>query len=134
MPKLRSLLSIVFLTIGIIATCLAVPVFWLWVVSQLTTKPSLSSAIAAIFIVAVLATWGLLTWGLLLLNEWERRRRRMSIPYQRYAWLRPRGLTNTEERAPVTYIETAAICAAFLLMIVLLIWFFVFAGSPLPKF
>src|ERR1039457_2091779 len=111
MSKLRSAILVASLSFGILVAALGTPLFWLWAVSQIATRPGLSPGLAVIFIVAVLLTWTLLTWGLSALNNWERRRRALLMPHWRYEWLRS---SIDEWRVPVSYVESAAILAAFL--------------------
>jgi hypothetical protein len=111
------------------------PVLALWVGSQVTAKRALSMAAVGVVVVAlavvefILAV--VLTW---LNNVYDELTGRPRIE-RRATWLRSMRAEaegHISQRVGITMLERIVMVNVYIAVIALLIWFILFAGSPLP--
>jgi hypothetical protein len=111
------------------------PVLALWVGSQVTAKRALSMAAVGVVVVAlavvefILAV--VLTW---LNNVYDELTGRPRIE-RRATWLRSMRAEaegHISQRVGITMLERIVMVNVYVAVIALLIWFILFAGSPLP--
>jgi hypothetical protein len=119
-----------------LAIGLAVPLLWVWIGSKLqgSGADTVNSSTAAIIFAGIVVTY----LGLLFVAGWivargeakEEERR----PPQRYPWNRS---TRDEPYRPgekrLSPIESAFVFTTVIVSGAFMLWFFVFAGSPLPN-
>jgi hypothetical protein len=112
-----------------------VPLVWVWIASQLAgTKRDLTPSLAVLITTGILVSyWLVLLIGSLLRRHWvggdeeQARQRRMS--WNRSFRDEPLAVTNRGSDP----IERLFVVVAVLAVIAFEIWFFFFAGSPLPN-
>ena len=119
-----------------VAVCVAVgvPLVWVWIASQLAgTKRDLTPSLAILITTGILVSyWLVLLIGSRLRRHWvgeaeeQARKRRMS--WNRSFRDEPLSATNRHSDP----VERLFIAVAVLAVIAFEIWFFFFAGSPLP--
>ncbi|HSD22723.1 MAG TPA: hypothetical protein VLB79_00195 [Solirubrobacterales bacterium] len=118
-----------------IVLALGIPLVWVWIASQLAgTKRDLTPTLAIVITTGILLSyWLVLLLGSSLRRRWESevseqaRRRRMS--WNRSFRDEPLSATNRGSDP----IERLFVAVAVLAVIAFEIWFFFFAGSPLPN-
>jgi hypothetical protein len=125
---------IALMAIGSVALWLAMPVFWLWLGSQMqkSSQPSMGPyllVIAGIVISAVLISKGLAAadraYGrLMTVGEIGRRR----LPWHRSM----RGERDIDAGQPVTVLSRVMVISVGVALFSFGVWFFLFAGSSLP--
>jgi hypothetical protein len=110
-----------------------VPLLWVWIGSQIqgargATGVEASTALA--MVVGILGTYALV----LYIAAWIQGRKDNSLPPPvRYPWNRSmRDEPYRPGTGKLTPVEAAFVIAAVAATIAMLIWFFAFAGSPLP--
>ena len=109
------------------------PLFSLWVGSQAAAEQTLSMS-AVLVVVAVLTV---LTLAMLVALLWlEGRYRRLvghPLRENRMTWLRAFNAQREEvRRVPMSMVEHIVTVTVYVAVIVLIVWFLLFAGSPLP--
>jgi hypothetical protein len=113
---------------------IGIPLFWIWVGSLIQGARGaqmLEATTAAIMIVGVLVSYIL---ALLVAAAIEARGRPHRPPPNRYPWMR--SMRDEPYRAGVSHltpVEMVFVGTAVVAMIAMTIWFFGFAGSPLPS-
>lgn len=115
--------------------CLGVPLFWVFVASKLAgTDPDINVALALFITTGILVTyWMALLIALTARNHWvgeEERRRKV----RRMSWNRS---FRDEPYRPGDHksdpVERLFIISTLLGIVAFEVWFFFFAGSPLPN-
>jgi hypothetical protein len=127
--------STAFTIVGALLIGFGVPLFWIWIASQLYGKPGAVTGPVAIFIgTGILVSY----WGLLLLASWVRARtgagRQEAEQYRRAAW--NRSLRDTSYRPGQSRsdpVERLFIATAIVSLVAFAVWFFFFAGAPFPE-
>jgi hypothetical protein len=112
------------------------PVLALWIGSQVVAKRTLSmAAIGVVVVVLAVLELGLalvLTW---LNNVYDELIGRPRIE-RRATWLRSMRAEaegHISQRVGITMLEKIVMINVYIAVITLLVWFFLFAGSPLPR-
>ena len=114
---------------------LAVPLFWVWIGSKIqgSGADSVNSSTAAIIFAGIVLTY----LGLLFLAGWIQARgeaKEEEAPPPRYPWnrsMRDEPYRPGEKR--LSPIESALVFTTVVVTGAFMVWFFVFAGSPLPN-
>jgi hypothetical protein len=109
------------------------PVIWLWIGSQMAETRSASMGPYAVVALGIVASTILVSW---LLMRIHRRYQDVSgytpTVRVRLPWMRsPRG--ESDSRPEVTVLDVVVVTTALLGLLVALVWFVAFAGSPLPS-
>ena len=126
--------STAFTLIGAVLIGFGVPLFWIYVASQLYGKPGAVTGPVALFIgTGILVSY----WGLLLVASWLRARigvdEQDAQRYRRAAWNRSmrdsRYRPGTSRSDPI---ERLFVATAIVSIIGFAIWFAFFAGAPFP--
>jgi hypothetical protein len=118
-----------------IVVALGVPLAWVWIASQLAgTKRELTPSLAIFITTGILVSyWLVLLVGSALrsrsVGEEEERARQRRMSWNRSFRDEPLNATNRDSDP----IERIFIVVAVLAIIAFEIWFFFFAGSPLPN-
>jgi len=119
-----------------LAIGLAVPLLWVWIGSKLQGSGSsaVNSSTAAIIFAGIVVTY----LGLLFVAGWivarGEARQEERRPQQRYPWnrsMRDEPYRPGEKR--LSAIESAFVFTTVVVTAAFMLWFFVFAGSPLPN-
>jgi hypothetical protein len=126
--------STAFTLIGACLIGFGVPLFWIWIASQLYGKPGAVNGTVALFIgTGILVTY----WALLLLASWVRGRlidRRDEPGQRRATW--NRSMRDSSYR-PGDHqsdpVERLFVATAIISMIGFAVWFALFAGAPFPN-
>jgi hypothetical protein len=120
--------------VGAVLVGAGVPLLWVWIGSMIqgargATQVEFSTALA--MIVGIVFTYGLV----LYIAGWLQGRSDETMPPPvRYPWNRSmRDEPYRPGTSKLSPIEAAFVIAAVVATIALLIWFFGFAGSPLPN-
>jgi hypothetical protein len=119
--------------LGSLVLWLAVPLAWLWLASHIDGSLDASLKAYAAVAVGVPTTMLALFW-LLRRVDLVHQRITGSAPSKRLAPAWRRSLS--EERnlhAPTSALDTILAATAIVALIALVVWFFFFAGSPLPS-
>jgi hypothetical protein len=107
------------------------PLLALWVGAQTAGQTALSMkavfVVLLVLVVLVLVMAVALTW---LNNTYEELIGRLQIE-KRASWLRSEG--HISRRVGITVLERIVVLSVYMAVVTLLIWFFVVAGSPLPR-
>jgi hypothetical protein len=126
--------STAFTLIGACLIGFGVPLFWIWMASQLYGKPGAVNGSVALFIgVGILVTY----WGLLLLASWVRGRmlgRGDESGPNRSSWnrsMRDSGYRPGDHRSDP--VERLFVATAIISLIGFAVWFAFFAGAPFPN-
>jgi hypothetical protein len=127
--------STAFTLVGALLIGFGVPLFWIYLASQLYGKTGAVTGPVAVFIgTGILVSY----WGLLLGASWIRARmgvgRGQAEQYRRAAWnrsMRDNRYRPGERRSDP--IERLFIATAIISMIGFAVWFAFFAGSPIPN-
>lgn len=121
------------MAVGSIAMWLVVPVGWIWVASQLQhgSQPGLGPYVLVLF--AVPTTMVVIAKGLGALDRaYARYTHSETTTRVRPPWLRSmRG--DRDEHAPPSVLSVMMVGSVSLAVLCLLVWFFGFAGSSLPR-
>ena len=125
---------IALMALGSVSLWLLMPVFWVWLGSQMqkSSQPTMGPylvVIAGIVISAVLISKGLgaadrASGRLMTQGQMGRRR----LPWNRSM----RGERDQDARQPVTVLTTVMVVSVGAAMFCFGVWFFLFAGSSLP--
>jgi len=108
----------------------AVPLAWLWIGSQLaaTQFPSMGPY-AVVFFGSVFSIL-FVAWLLGLMNElYLRLTGTHSVEPIRLGWLR--SMRDSQLQQPPTLLETVIVGSVIIAAVALVLWFFLYAGSPL---
>jgi len=108
------------------------PVVWLWIGSQMSENQSASMGPYAVVALGIVGSTILVSW---LLMRVHRRYQQVSghtpTVRVRLPWMR--SLRGDEDSRPeVTVLDVVVVTTALLGLLAALVWFFAFAGSPLP--
>jgi hypothetical protein len=113
---------------------IGIPLFWIWVGSLIQGargSQMLEVTTAAIMITGVLVSY---TLAVLVAGAIEARRKPRRPAPARYPWMRSmRDEPYRPGREHLSPVETVFVGTAVVATIAITIWFFVFAGSPLPS-
>jgi hypothetical protein len=118
-----------------IVVAVGVPLVWIWIASQLAgTKRDLTPSLAILITTGILVSY----WLVLLLGSFIRRRwvgeEQEQARQRRMSWNRSfRDEPISAGDRGIDPIERVFIVVAVLAIIAFEIWFFFFAGSPLPN-
>jgi hypothetical protein len=109
------------------------PVLWLWIGSQMAETQRASMGPYAVVALGIVASTVLVSW---LLMRIHRRYQDVSgytpTVRVRLPWMRSlRG--ESDSRPEVTVLDVVVVTTALLGLLVALVWFVAFAGSPLPS-
>ena len=121
--------------IGVVAIGAGVPLLWIWIGSLIQGArgaQTVEAATAAAVMIGIIVTYALV----LFIAAWiQGRGERTSMPPPvRYPWNRSmRDSPYRPGSGELTPIETVFVATAVIATIAMLIWFFAFAGSPLPS-
>jgi hypothetical protein len=124
--------STAFTLIGAALIGFGVPLFWIYVASQLYAKPgAVTAPVAAFIATGILVSY----WGILLIAAWIRARmiRGSSTPIRRQSW--NRSMRDTPYRPGQNRsdpIERLFVATAIVSLIAFGVWFAFFAGAPFP--
>jgi multisubunit Na+/H+ antiporter MnhC subunit len=127
--------STAFTLIGAVVIGFGVPLFWIYVASQLYGKPGAVTGPVALFIgTGILVSY----WGLLLVASWLRARigvgEQDAQQYRRAAWNRSmRDSRYRPGQSRSDPIERLFVATAIVSIIGFAIWFAFFAGAPFPS-
>jgi hypothetical protein len=116
-------------------TALGIPLLWIWIASQIAgTKRDLTPSLALLITTGILVSyWVTLLIGSRLRGHWvsdaERRARARRMSWNRSFRDEPRHASDDESDP----IERLFVIVAVFGVIAFEIWFFFFAGSPLPN-
>jgi hypothetical protein len=123
---------IVAMILGALTLWVGSPVLWLWIGSQMTS--SQQGRMGPYFVVAIgiLASTVAVAFGLARLQRlYEEVTGQEATVRVRLAWLR----SMRDERNPdthITVLDLILVTTAVMAVLSFLVWFLVFAGSPLP--
>ena len=113
---------------------LGIPLAWVWIASQLAgTKRDLTPSLAILITTGILVSY----WIALVCGSWMRSRvtgeesRRRQV--RRMSWNRSFRDEHHPGQDPADPVEQVFVIVAVLAVIAFEIWFFFFAGSPLPN-
>src|SRR5215204_5992248 len=113
---------------------LGIPLAWVWIASQLAgTKRDLTPSLAILITTGILVSY----WIALVCGSWMRSRvtgeesRRRQV--RRMSWNRSFRDEHHPGQDPADPVEQMFVIVAVLAVIAFEIWFFFFAGSPLPN-
>jgi hypothetical protein len=117
-----------------IAAAAGIPLVWIWIASQLAgTKRDLTPSLAAFIATGIIVSY----WLALLVGSWIRRRtvdsREENARVTRRSWNRSFSDAPRPEDQRIDPIERLFIVVAVLAIIAFEIWFFFYAGDPLPS-
>lgn len=124
---------IALMAIGSVALWIVIPVAWIWIASQLSEGSNPQLGPYLLVIVAVPLSMYFVGRGLNRLNHIYGRVTG-TTPTVRFqaAWLRSlRG--EREGSAPRTVLDVVMVMSVGVALVALAIWFFLFAGSSLPR-
>jgi hypothetical protein len=123
---------IVAMILGALTLWVGSPVLWLWIGSQMTS--SQQGRMGPYFVVAIgiLASTVAVAFGLARLQRlYEEVTGQEATVQVRLAWLRSlRDERNPDTR--ITVLDLILVTTATVAVLAFLVWFLVFAGSPLP--
>lgn len=111
-----------------------VPLFWIWVGSRIQSSRSAQSVEAG---TAVIMIFGILFSYIVILivaGAIQARQQGAERPPTRYPWMRSmRDEPYRPGASKLTPVEAVFVGTAVVASIAMLVWFFAFAGSPLPS-
>jgi len=117
-----------------VLVALGIPLIWVWIASQLAgTKRDLTPSLAVLITTGILVSY----WFALVCGSWARSRvtgeeaRRRQV--RRMSWNRSFRDEHHPGEDPTDPVERVFVIVAVLAVIAFEIWFFFFAGSPLPN-
>ena len=138
MTGVRSIVRVVLIGAGALLVGFGVPLAWIWIGSKLqgtTGESSISASTAAVVFVGIVFTY----LGLLILFGWLQSRfgeppeERAGPGPSRHPWNRSmRDEPYRPGERALSPLETLFVTTAVVVSIAFLLWFFIFAGSPLP--
>jgi hypothetical protein len=117
-----------------VLVALGIPLIWVWIASQLAgTRRELTPSLAILITTGILVSY----WIALVCGSWlrsrvvgeERRRRQV----RRMSWNRSFRDEHQPGEDPTDPVERVFMIVAVLAVIAFEVWFFFFAGSPLPN-
>ncbi len=112
------------------------PLLALWIGSHMTGRTQLSmGAVFAVVLILAVLVFGLAAGLMWLNNEYNRLTGHPPSGSRRLAWLHSMNTQDEDEEAigiSVSMLERIVVLVVYLAVITLLVWFFAFAGSPLP--
>lgn len=125
--------STAFTLVGALLIGFGVPLFWIWIASQLYDKPGAVTGPVAIFIgTGILVSY----WGILLIASWVRARlvgSRAASEVRRQSWNRSMRDTPFQPgHSRSDPIERLFVATAIVSLIAFAVWFAFFAGAPFP--
>ena len=138
MTGVRSIVRVVLIGAGALLVGFGVPLAWVWIGSKLqgtTGESSLSATTAAVVFVGIVFTY----LGLLILFGWlqsfgEPPGERAKPGPSRHPWNRSmRDEPYRPGERALGPMETLFVTTAVVVSIAFMLWFFIFAGSPLPN-
>jgi hypothetical protein len=115
---------------------LGAPVLALWVGSQVVATRTLSMAAVGVVVVALAVMEFVLVVGLTWLNNVYDEITGRPRTERRATWLRSMRAESeghVSQRVGITMLERIVMVNVYIAVITLVIWFFLFAGSPLPR-
>lgn len=119
--------------VAAIAIGAGVPLFWIWVGSQIQASRSAQSVepgTAVIMVFGILFSYVAI---LIVAGAIQARQQGAQRPPTRYPWMRSmRDEPYRPGTTKLTPVEAVFVGTAIVSSIAMLIWFFAFAGSPLP--
>jgi hypothetical protein len=121
--------------LGVVAIGAGVPLLWIWIGSLIQGArgaQTVEAATAAAVMIGIILTYVLI----LVVAGWiqGRSERGEMPPPVRYPWTRSmRDAPYRPGAGKLTPIETVFVATAVIATVAMLIWFFAFAGSPLPN-
>jgi hypothetical protein len=124
---------VLLMILGSLVLWLAVPLAWLWLASQIDGSLDASLKAYATVAVGVPTTMLALFW---LLRQVDAAHQQItgSAPSKRLAPAWRRSLSEERDlHAPTSALDTILAATAIVALIALAVWFFLFAGSPLPS-
>ena len=124
---------VVLMAIGSVALWIAVPVFWLWLASQLqeSSEPSLGPYLLVIVGIGVSVV--AIAKGLAAADRAYGRLTGGDVSRQRLPWNRSmRGERDADSGQPTTVLSTVMVVSVGLCLLCFGLWFFLLAGSSLP--
>ncbi len=132
-PRLKRVLLAAATALLSVSLWTGSPLFALWVGSQAADQQALS--MTAVFVVVLTLT--ALTLGIAAALQWlEQTYRKVAghpLRENRVTWLRSFNAQREPVRkVPLSQLERITTASVYLAVTVFLVWFFVFAGSPLP--
>jgi hypothetical protein len=117
-----------------VLVALGIPLIWVWIASQLAgTKRDLTPSLAVLITTGILVSY----WLALVCGSWVRSRvtgeemRRRQV--RRMSWNRSFRDEHRPGEDPTDPVEAVFVIVAVLAVIAFEVWFFFFAGSPLPN-
>jgi hypothetical protein len=111
-----------------------VPLFWIWLGSQIQGSRGAQSVEASTAIIMVLGILISYTVVLLIAGMIQGRTETERRPPTRYPWLRSmRDEPYRPGEGKLSPVEAVFVGTAIVASIAMLIWFFAFAGNPLPS-
>ncbi len=121
-------------TVAAIGAAAAIPLGWIWIASKLAgTKRDLTPSLAVLIATGIIVSY----WLTLLVGSWIRGRtvdpREERDRVKRRSWNRSFSDGPRPEDQRVDPIERVFIVVGVLAIIAFEIWFFFFAGDPLPS-
>jgi hypothetical protein len=134
----RNFIRLVLIVLGALVVGFGVPLLWIWIGSKLqgtTGESSINSSTAAVVFVGIVFTY----MALLFLFGWLQARfsqpqRDESGPQPRHPWNRSmRDEPYRPGERSLTPIEAMFVTTAIVASVAFMLWFFLFAGSPLPQ-
>lgn len=136
MPVERSNLAaaslIVLMVLGSVVLWLAVPLAWLWLASHIDGSLDASLKAYAVVAIGVPSTMLLMFWLLRHLDD-AHRRIVGATPTKKLAPAWRRSLSEERDlHAPTSALDIILAITAIAAIISMAVWFFLFAGSPLP--
>jgi hypothetical protein len=112
------------------------PLLALWVGSHLTGRTTLSMGAVILVVLILAALVFTMAAGMIWLNNaYDRLMGRPSSGSRRLAWLHSMNTQDEDEMVigmTVSAIERIVVFSVYLAVLAFLVWFFFFAGSPLP--
>jgi hypothetical protein len=115
---------------------LGAPVLALWVGSRVVATRTLSMAAVGVVVVTLAVVEFVLVVGLTWLNNVYDEITGRPRTERRATWLRSMRAESeghVSQRVGITMLERIVMVNVYIAVITLVIWFFLFAGSPLPR-
>ena len=139
MTGIQSATRVVLIGAGAVLVGFGVPLAWIWIGSKLqgaTGESTINASTAAVVFVGIVFTY----LGLLILLGWLQSRfgeapgERAGPGPSRHPWNRSmRDEPYRPGERELTPLETLFVTTAVVVSIAFMLWFFIFAGSPLPN-
>ncbi|HYU60507.1 MAG TPA: hypothetical protein VEK39_07095 [Solirubrobacterales bacterium] len=134
----RNILRLVLIALGALAVGFGVPLLWIWIGSVIqgsTGKSSVNSSTAAVIFVGIIFTY----LALMFFVGWIQARfadsgEQTARKPTRHPWNRSmRDEPYRPGERALSPLETMFVATAIVASIAFMLWFFLFAGSPLPQ-